>query len=103
MNFENLLISGLFIKRYKRFFVDVKIKEKTITAHCPNTGSMYGLLKKGNKVWYNEIGKKPGTKHSQHPRHLNKRYMKTFKTKSAAEKEAKSISTSYDKKSKKKK
>ena len=51
MNFENKLIPGLFINRYKRFFVDVKIKDKTITAHCPNTGSMYGLLKKGNKVW----------------------------------------------------
>ena len=51
MNFENKLIPGRFIKRYKRFFVDVKIKDKKITAHCPNTGSMYGLLKKGNKVW----------------------------------------------------
>tara|TARA_E500000178_G_scaffold183253_1_gene181677 strand:+ start:1193 stop:1888 length:696 start_codon:yes stop_codon:yes gene_type:complete len=51
MNFENRLISGLFIKRYKRFFVDIKINNKIITAHCPNTGSMYGLLKKGNKVW----------------------------------------------------
>ena len=51
MKFENKLISGLFIKRYKRFFVDIKINNQTITAHCPNTGSMYGLLKKGNKVW----------------------------------------------------
>ena len=51
MNFENKLISGLFVKRYKRFFVDIKINDKIITAHCPNTGSMYGLLKKGNKVW----------------------------------------------------
>jgi len=51
MNFKNKLISGQFIKRYKRFFVDVKIKGKIITAHCPNTGSMFGLLKKGNKVW----------------------------------------------------
>ena len=51
MNFENKLISGLFIKRYRRFFVDIKINNKLITAHCPNTGSMYGLLKKGNKVW----------------------------------------------------
>ena len=51
MNFENKLIAGRLIKRYKRFFVDVKIKNKTITAHCPNTGSMYGLLQKGNKVW----------------------------------------------------
>ena len=51
MNFENKFISGLFIKRYKRFFVDVKINNEIITAHCPNTGSMYGLLKTGNKVW----------------------------------------------------
>ncbi len=51
MKFKNKLISGLLIKRYKRFFVDVKIKGKIITAHCPNTGSMYGLLKSGNKVW----------------------------------------------------
>ena len=51
MNFENKLIPGRLINRYKRFFVDVKINDKKITAHCPNTGSMYGLLKKGNKVW----------------------------------------------------
>jgi sugar fermentation stimulation protein A len=54
MNFKNKLISGLFIKRYKRFFVDVKINNQIITAHCPNTGSMYGLLNKGNKVWLSE-------------------------------------------------
>ena len=51
MNFDNKLISGQFIKRYKRFFVDVRVKDKIITAHCPNTGSMHGLLKEGNKVW----------------------------------------------------
>ena len=51
MNFKNRLISGQLIKRYKRFFVDIKIKNQVITAHCPNTGSMSGLLNKGNKVW----------------------------------------------------
>ena len=51
MNFEDKLISGQFVKRYKRFFVDVKVDDEIITAHCANTGSMYGLLKKGNKVW----------------------------------------------------
>ena len=51
MNFENPLLSAVLIKRYKRFFVDVKVKDKIITAHCPNTGSMMGLLDKGNKVW----------------------------------------------------
>ncbi len=51
MNFENKLLSGIFIKRYKRFFVDIKINKKIIVAHCPNTGSMRGMLKEGNKVW----------------------------------------------------
>ena len=51
MNFNKKLISGEFIKRYKRFFVDVRIGDLTVTAHCPNTGSMMGLLKRGNKVW----------------------------------------------------
>ena len=51
MNFNETLISGEFIKRYKRFFVDIKIGNNIVTAHCPNTGSMMGLLKKGNKVW----------------------------------------------------
>ena len=52
MNFENELIPGVLIKRYKRFFVDIKVKNKKITAHCPNSGSMMGLLKKNNKVWF---------------------------------------------------
>jgi len=51
MTFDETLISGEFIKRYKRFFVDIKIGKNTVTAHCPNTGSMMGLLKKGNNVW----------------------------------------------------
>jgi len=54
MIFENELIAGVLIKRYKRFFVDIKVKNKVITAHCPNTGSMMGLLKSGNKVWFTE-------------------------------------------------
>ena len=51
MNFENELVSGTFIKRYKRFFVDVLVNKKIVTCHCPNTGSMMGLLENGNKVW----------------------------------------------------
>tara|TARA_B100001121_G_scaffold310518_1_gene342147 strand:- start:1312 stop:2010 length:699 start_codon:yes stop_codon:yes gene_type:complete len=51
MNFEKTLISGEFIKRYKRFFTDIKVGNNTVIAHCPNTGSMMGLLKPGNKVW----------------------------------------------------
>ena len=51
MEFTKSLIKGKLIKRYKRFFVDVKLNKKIITAHCPNTGSMKGLLEEGNEVY----------------------------------------------------
>ena len=51
MEFTKSLIKGKLIKRYKRFFVDVKINKEMVTAHCPNTGSMKGLLDKGNDVY----------------------------------------------------
>ena len=52
MRFSKKLLQGSLIKRYKRFFVDINYKKKIITAHCPNSGSMMGLLEKGNKVWF---------------------------------------------------
>ena len=52
MKFEKKLLQGTLIKRYKRFFVDIKYQNRTIIAHCPNSGSMLGLLKAGNKVWF---------------------------------------------------
>tara|TARA_B110000967_G_scaffold178385_1_gene193148 strand:+ start:2820 stop:3521 length:702 start_codon:yes stop_codon:yes gene_type:complete len=58
MNFENKIISGLFVKRYKRFFADIKLKNKTVTAHCANSGSMMGLLNKNNKVWITKSNNK---------------------------------------------
>ena len=54
MKFNKKLLQGTLVKRYKRFFVDIKYKNKTITAHCPNSGSMMGLLNKGNNVWFSE-------------------------------------------------
>ena len=51
MKFTKSLIKGKLIKRYKRFFVDVKLDKETVTAHCPNTGSMKGLLDQGNDVY----------------------------------------------------
>ena len=51
MEFPRPLIKGKLIKRYKRFFTDIKLTKKIITAHCPNTGSMKGLLDKGNDVY----------------------------------------------------
>jgi len=54
MKFKDRLLQGTLVKRYKRFFVDINYKDKIITAHCPNTGSMMGLLNKGNKTWFSE-------------------------------------------------
>ena len=51
MKFTNTLIKGKLIKRYKRFFADIKVNNNILTAHCPNTGSMLGLLDKDNDVW----------------------------------------------------
>jgi sugar fermentation stimulation protein A len=51
MEFTKALIKGKLIKRYKRFFTDIKIGKEIVTAHCPNTGSMKGLLSEGNEVY----------------------------------------------------
>ena len=51
MKFTNSLIKGKLIKRYKRFFADIKVNKEVLTAHCPNTGSMMGLLDKNNDAW----------------------------------------------------
>ena len=54
MKFNEILQQGTLVKRYKRFFVDIKYRDEIIVAHCPNTGSMLGLLKSGNKVWFSK-------------------------------------------------
>ena len=51
MEFTKSLVKGKLIKRYKRFFIDVNLNEDVVTAHCPNTGSMKGLLNEGNNVY----------------------------------------------------
>ncbi len=47
MKFQTNLISGKFIKRYKRFFVDVELDQnppEIVVAHCANTGTMTTCL-----------------------------------------------------------
>ena len=56
MKFKKRLLQVTLVKRYKRFFADLKYKNKIITAHCPNSGSMLGLLDKGNKAWFSLSG-----------------------------------------------
>ena len=57
MKFKEKLLQGTFIKRYKRFFVDIEHNNRIITAHCPNSGSMMGLLLRGNNVWFSQSDK----------------------------------------------
>ena len=51
MEFTKSLIKGKLVKRYKRFFADIKLNNEVVVAHCPNTGSMMGLLDEGNEVF----------------------------------------------------
>lgn len=44
MQFSDTIKSATFLKRYKRFFADVKIGSKLTVAHVPNTGSLKGCL-----------------------------------------------------------
>jgi len=46
------LIPGTLIRRYKRFLADVKLSSgETVTAHCPNSGSMLECSEPGRPVY----------------------------------------------------
>ena len=53
MHFENKLMSGVLVKRYKRFLADVRLSSgEQMTIHCPNTGSMRNCQNPGSKIWF---------------------------------------------------
>ena len=55
MLFENPLVPGRLIKRYKRFLFDAELEDgSVITGSCPNTGSMLGLTTPGARVFMTE-------------------------------------------------
>lgn len=52
MNFDQTLIPATLVKRYKRFLADATLDcGTTITAHCPNTGSMKSCGSPGDRIY----------------------------------------------------
>ncbi|PID59489.1 DNA/RNA nuclease SfsA [candidate division KSB3 bacterium] len=51
MHFDPPLSTGILHKRYKRFLADITLDSgESITAHCPNTGSMLSCSTLGSRV-----------------------------------------------------
>ena len=52
MRWSGPLLRGTLLRRYKRFFADVVLDDgETVTAHCPNPGSMLSVDQPGSEVW----------------------------------------------------
>jgi sugar fermentation stimulation protein A len=56
LNFEQSLVHGTLIKRYKRFLADVRLDDGTeVVAHCTNSGSMKSCLENGAEVYLTPV------------------------------------------------
>ncbi|HET6420257.1 MAG TPA: DNA/RNA nuclease SfsA [Geobacteraceae bacterium] len=57
MKLPRPLYPGALIRRYKRFLADVELDGgETVTAHCPNSGSMKGCAVPGGRVLLSRSG-----------------------------------------------
>ena len=51
------MIEGRLLRRYQRFLAEVALPNgQSVTAHCPNTGSMLGCAEPGSRVWLSDSG-----------------------------------------------
>ncbi|ASB49183.1 DNA/RNA nuclease SfsA [Alkalitalea saponilacus] len=56
MIFQQKLVHGTLIKRYKRFLADIKLDSgEIVTAHCTNSGSMKSCLEEGAEVYISPV------------------------------------------------
>ena len=56
MDFNQRLVHGHLVKRYKRFLADVELDSgEQVTAHCTNSGSMKTCLEEGAEVYLSPV------------------------------------------------
>jgi sugar fermentation stimulation protein A len=54
--FQNKLVHGTLIKRYKRFLADVMLDDgNVVVAHCTNSGSMKSCIENGAEVYLSPV------------------------------------------------
>jgi sugar fermentation stimulation protein A len=54
--FQNKLLHGTLIKRYKRFLAEIRLDDGTeVVAHCTNSGSMKSCLENGAEVYLTPV------------------------------------------------
>jgi sugar fermentation stimulation protein A len=51
MQYPAPLVEGRLLRRYQRFFADVRVGREVVTAHCANPGSMRGCAEVGARVY----------------------------------------------------
>lgn len=56
MNFDQPLVKGTLLKRYKRFLADVKLdNDEVVVAHCTNSGTMKSCIEEGADVYLSPV------------------------------------------------
>lgn len=56
MNFDQPLVNGTLLRRYKRFLADVKLdNDEVVVAHCTNSGTMKSCIEEGADVYLSPV------------------------------------------------